>query len=860
MGHLWWDAPGAGRRALPWFFVLIVSPGIAAGAPQTAEQRACINGLGGAGSKVAKAVARNFVDCVKAAAAGTLPAGQSAQQCLGADNKGRVAAATAHTLEVENADCTDSPDFGPSDAATVNAAFGALSSASLVLGPDLDATLAATSGDPTGRRCQLAVAKRAYRTLVDRLRFFDSCAERALADASIVSGTTFGECYARTPAGKRPRSSLRSALNLASICEGVNIAAALPGGCAAEPAATLAECVDQLVACDGCLAVEAAGNVPTLRPHRFVDGVAARYCGAPSPETHSTARQWDEELLQAIRVDFPRPPIHARNLFHLSIGMWDAWAAYDATGDGVLVTEKPATLDPPAARSAAMSFAAYRVLSSRYAVSPNAAGSAAAFRSRMNTLGYDPDFTATAGASPSALGNRIGAAVLAFGATDGANENLNYADPTYSPVNDPLIVKVAGATMIDPNRWQALALDSIVGQNGIPIPGKIQVFVGPQWGDVTSFALDLPSVLPPPPPRLHDSISDADFKAQAVEVILASSRLSPDDATLIDISPGAVGNNPLGTNDGTGYALNPVTGQPYVAQPVRRGDFGRVLAEYWADGPTSETPPGHWNTIANYVVDHPSFERRFEGSGPVVDALEWDVKMYLALNAAVHDAAVGAWGSKRVYDSSRPISMIRYMGGLGQSSDPMGQSFHPDGLPLVPGLVEIITSASSAPGERHAALSAFVGEVAILAWPGEPANPETEYSGVHWIRAKRWVPYQRSTFVTPPFAAYVSGHSTFSRSAAEVLTRMTGSPYFPDGLGEFATPQDDFLAFEIGPSAPVTLQWASYYDAADQAGESRIWGGIHIAADDFAGRILGATVGNEAYDLALTFFDGTAVP
>ena len=111
-------------------------------------------------------------------------------------------------------------------------------------------------------------------------------------------------------------------------------------------------------------------------------------------------------------------------------------------------------------------------------------------------------------------------------------------------------------------------------------------------------------------------------------------------------------------------------------------DFYRAIAEYWADGPTSETPPGHWNLIANAVADTPGFERRFGGEGPELDPLEWDVKTYFALNGAVHDAAIAAWGLKAFYDSVRPISMIRYMGGLGQSSDPAGPSYDPDGLPL----------------------------------------------------------------------------------------------------------------------------------------------------------------------------------
>ncbi len=83
--------------------------------------------------------------------------------------------------------------------------------------------------------------------------------------------------------------------------------------------------------------------------------------------------------------------------------------------------------------------------------------------------------------------------------------------------------------------------------------------------------------------------------------------------------------------------------------------------------------------------------------------------------------------------------------------------------------------------------------------------------------AENWWPYQRPSFVTPPFAGYVSGHSTFSRSAAEVLTAVTGDPFFPGGMGEFDCPQDDFLVFEVGPSVWMSpLQWATYYDASDQ--------------------------------------------
>jgi hypothetical protein len=130
-------------------------------------------------------------------------------------------------------------------------------------------------------------------------------------------------------------------------------------------------------------------------------------------------------------------------------------------------------------------------------------------------------------------------------------------------------------------------------------------------------------------------------------------------------------------------------------------------------------------------------------------------------------------------------------------------------------------------------------------------------AGVGWILAEEWWPYQRPTFVTPPFAGYVSGHSTYSRAAAEVMTLLTGDEYFPGGVGEFYCPANEFLVFEDGPSVNVTLQWAKYYDASDQCSLSRIWGGIHPGADDIPGRLMGQVIGPDAYDHALIFFEGS---
>jgi hypothetical protein len=195
------------------------------------------------------------------------------------------------------------------------------------------------------------------------------------------------------------------------------------------------------------------------------------------------------------------------------------------------------------------------------------------------------------------------------------------------------------------------------------------------------------------------------------------------------------------------------------------------------------------------------------------------------------------------------------MSGKGQSSDMSLASFDPHGMPLIPGLTELVEIGDALAGSNNE----NVGKLKIYAWKGPDyiSNPETDSAGVDWILGEKWWPYQRGTFVTPPFAGYLSGHSTFSRAAAEVLTRLTGDPFFPGGIGTFDVVQNDFLVFEPGPSQNMSLQWATYRDASDQTSLSRIWGGIHPPIDDIKGRIIGHKIGNAAFDLALDYFQGS---
>jgi membrane-associated phospholipid phosphatase len=127
-------------------------------------------------------------------------------------------------------------------------------------------------------------------------------------------------------------------------------------------------------------------------------------------------------------------------------------------------------------------------------------------------------------------------------------------------------------------------------------------------------------------------------------------------------------------------------------------------------------------------------------------------------------------------------------------------------------------------------------------------------AGVGWVLASEWTPYQLKTFVTPPFGGYISGHSTYSRAAAEALTLLTGTPFFPGGMGTFEVKANsNFLRVEKGPSVDVILQWATYRDASDQTSLSRIWGGIHPPFDDIPGRLIGAKVGVAAFHKAMEY-------
>lgn len=164
------------------------------------------------------------------------------------------------------------------------------------------------------------------------------------------------------------------------------------------------------------------GSIPVLICAGLLGGATLS-----SRAAHSAAREWNEELLAAIRINVPNPPAHARNLFHTAVAMYNAWAAYDSTAVGYLYHEKAAVIpESPAelksVRREAVSYAAYRVLRQRFATGQNSVAILKALDGRLTALGYSKaagQAPATVAPTPAELGKRIGDAILTWGDGDG---------------------------------------------------------------------------------------------------------------------------------------------------------------------------------------------------------------------------------------------------------------------------------------------------------------------------------------------------------------------------------------------------------------------------------------------------------
>jgi hypothetical protein len=460
----------------------------------------------------------------------------------------------------------------------------------------------------------------------------------------------------------------------------------------------------------------------------------------------SVVIKWDNALLQAIRDTKPGPPMVARDLAIVHTAIYDAWATYDATARGTQFggsfRHSPSERTE-GNKTEAISYAALRALEDLFPKPAQMAN----FSHLMLQLGYDPGYDLLDASTAAGTGNICAEAVLQFRHHDGSNQlgDLHpgaYTDYTgYKAVNDP-------DHIVNPNRWQPLRVPD--GKGGY----IIQKYIAPHWGFVTPFAL----------------ASGSQFR-------MAGSPFAW-------IKPGLVSPETL-----AGTRAYEAQAKEVVDLSASLTDETKMIAEYWADGPASELPPGHWCLISQWV------SRRDQ------QTLDEDVKLFFAVSNAVFDAGIAAWDCKRAFDSVRPVTAIHFL---------------------------------------------YKGKW-IRAWAGP-------YKGTKWIKGENWQPYQAHNVVTPAFPECVSGHSTFSAAAAEVLKRFTGS----DDYGAEVTFPAGSSKFEAGmvPRNPVSLSWRTFSEAADQAGRSRLYGGIHFDTGDIQGRVMGRKVGAQVWEKVQALLGG----
>jgi hypothetical protein len=207
----------------------------------------------------------------------------------------------------------------------------------------------------------------------------------------------------------------------------------------------------------------------------------------------------------------------------------------------------------------------------------------ATFDALMASLGYDATNVSTDTSTAAGIGNVCAQAVLDFRHTDGANQLNGYADTT------GYVPVNTADSVVDPKYWQQIRFPN----------GKSPAYIGPHWGNVTPFALSSSSALRPGPPPEFGS---AAYIAEMNDVIKLTADLTTEQRTLV---------------------------------------------EYWADGPRSVQPPGHWLLFALTVADRAGYD------------IDRSVKLFFTVGNAVMDAGIGCWECKRFYNLSRPITAIR---------------------------------------------------------------------------------------------------------------------------------------------------------------------------------------------------------
>ena len=280
------------------------------------------------------------------------------------------------------------------------------------------------------------------------------------------------------------------------------------------------------------------------------------------------------------------------------------------------------------------------------------------------------------------FGRQVAESMLSARAEDGSNAANGYEDLSgYASINQE------GSEDFDPNRWTPLRIPNgtAVDENGIPMATddpstySLQSPLTPHWGDVTPFAIsDGAAFRPVAPPQLGD------FSAYT-------------DATGF-----------TSTND---EAYRSQFAEVAAISATRTAEQ-KAIAEYWADGPLSSTPPGHWTEFAHDLSARETF------------GLADDVKMFFALNNALFDTGIAIWDAKYAHDYVRPqtpfvifTKMKRSLPGQartrGRRPFRSGLAAHQDVTFVTPAFPEYTSGHSGFSFAAATVLEAYIGSDAV---------------------------------------------------------------------------------------------------------------------------------------------------
>lgn len=556
-----------------------------------------------------------------------------------------------------------------------------------------------------------------------------------------------------------------------------------------------------------------------VQPALSAPGTNGGRGGGSGVEGAALVTAWNNLVLDWVRQSERGPTISGRFAAYVNVALFDSWAAFSDQTTGAIVNLDHVRLtgvDPklvPALRDYAMSVATHRVIDTigetvlrqRY-LEPGTGEFAeerlVALRLRADQLLESTEYSSLRRlgrnrsarewlAVADALALRVADTILAHAESDQSNQQNDYADTTGFQVNS----------------W---------------------VYPQPSPGTSDFDFLDGSYYFPQFDPVLAATVGNEGFAQVHPLVLTGEVRLTTTWQSLTQM-----GVFPPADDGGEQFPLTPHWGRvsaftlnagnelrpPAVLSPYdERGRLSedwllearqlvefagqmqdgvpgsalqRARSEYWELGDATEYPPGWWLQRATDLADERGLSQR--------EAL----KLTLGVSLAVFDSGVASWDTKYFFDTPRPITAINEM---------------------------------------------FFGSV-VSDWRGNQTALTDDRD--------HWRPYQLRRNLTPPFPDIVSGHSSFSTSAATVMRKLTGSNVFDFTTPLFSSRFDLTDGFDGDPAngnESAYLHWPVLTLAAEEAGLSRLYGGIHMMEGNLQGLVMGTRIGHRAVRLVSSLF------